>query len=72
MICPKCGKEISDSSKFCQFCGSSDYAMGKWRSGFQRQWIMLQAGTDRYHFQEICPEIQWFFVKLIRSAAGAI
>ncbi len=23
MICPKCGKEIKDSSKFCEFCGEN-------------------------------------------------
>lgn len=22
MFCPKCGKEIPDSSKFCEFCGA--------------------------------------------------
>lgn len=22
MICPKCGKEIHDGSKYCEFCGS--------------------------------------------------
>jgi hypothetical protein len=46
-------KEISDTSKFCQFCGSSDYP-GKWR------WISeaaeVTAGTDREHFQGTCPE----------------
>ncbi|MGN0197881.1 MAG: zinc-ribbon domain-containing protein [Candidatus Gastranaerophilaceae bacterium] len=23
MFCSKCGKEISDNSKFCQFCGTN-------------------------------------------------
>ncbi|GAB7137513.1 TPA: zinc-ribbon domain-containing protein [Enterococcus faecium] len=27
MYCRKCGKEIADESKYCQFCGSSQEAM---------------------------------------------
>jgi len=58
MICPHCGKEISDTSKFCQFCGSP-IAMGS-GAGFQSS-----GGTagGQGSFSGNMSGIQWFFVK---------
>lgn len=58
MICPHCGKEISDTSKFCQFCGSpivrgsgSGFQNGGSAAGTQGSFSGNMSGTP------------WFFIK---------
>jgi hypothetical protein len=58
MICPKCGKEISNSSKFCQFCGSS--IIQESSSGFQNSGN--EAGTQET-FSGNMSGTPWFFIK---------